>query len=294
MKAVSGTLMRSIEASVIQLGQADSWSLMKRAGKALADAAKDLSFETHGSFFAVLAGKGNNAGDGFVAAKELYEFGFPVRIFHTSPASEFKGDALRAWNELPPEIERRTELHAADLADAIVIDALLVKIEGRARGAEYVSTVVGCYKEAVEAWQRGEFAKAGIEDKIADWNERLSRVFNRGFWDGYYLGQRLGEWNHVYGSQATRKKVYAAKCTNFFKNLSVAEFTVEAVEAIREGQDLLVTGETTGVYECKASGMRDADGKPTQKVKQGEVFSLKTSKLLHRGDKLFLWEEVNG
>ena len=170
----------------------------------------------------------------------------------------------------------------------------VLKIEGRARGAEYVSTVVGCYKEAVEAWQRGEFAQAGIEEKIADWNERLSRVFNRGFWDGYYLGQRLGEWNHVYGSQATRKKVYAAKCTNFFKNLSVAEFTVEAVEAIREGQDLLVTGETTGVYECKASGMRDADGKPTQTVKKGEVFSLKTSKLLHRGDKLFLWEEVNG
>ena len=123
MKAVSGTLMRSIEASAIQLGQVDSWSLMKRAGEALAGEA--AQFCDRGAFFAVLAGKGNNAGDGFVAAKELYESGFAVRIFHTSPASEFKGDALRAWNELPPEIERRTELHAADLADAIVIDALL-------------------------------------------------------------------------------------------------------------------------------------------------------------------------
>ena len=203
-------------------------------------------------------------------------------------------------SDLELEVDNQYIMSPKDLKTIHFLNKMLnagvrvLKIEGRARGAEYVSTVVGCYKEAVEAWQRGEFAQAGIEEKIADWNERLSRVFNRGFWDGYYLGQRLGEWNHVYGSQATRKKVYAAKCTNFFKNLSVAEFTVEAVEAIREGQDLLVTGETTGVYECKASGMRDADGKPTQTVKKGEVFSLKTSKLLHRGDKLFLWEEVNG
>jgi len=167
----------------------------------------------------------------------------------------------------------------------------VLKIEGRARGAEYVDTVVRCYREAVEAWQRGDYSNdAVIEPKIANWNERLSRVFNRGFWDGYYQGQRLGEWNHHYGSQATRTKVYAAKCTNFFKQLSVAEFTVEAVEAIEEGQQLLVTGETTGVYECQATGMRDASGKPTKRVQQGEVFSIKTEKLLHRGDKLFIWE----
>ena len=167
----------------------------------------------------------------------------------------------------------------------------VLKIEGRARGAEYVDTVVRCYREAVEAWYNGEWANGeGIEAKIADWNERLSRVFNRGFWDGYYLGQRLGEWNHHYGSRATRTKVYAAKCTNFFKQLSVAEFVVEAVDAIREGQHLLVTGETTGVYECDAQGLRDADGRPTTEVKQGEFFSIKTDKLLHRGDKLFIWE----
>ena len=170
----------------------------------------------------------------------------------------------------------------------------VLKIEGRARGAEYVDTVVRCYREAVEAWQRGEYADdAIIAPKIADWDERLSRVFNRGFWDGYYQGQRLGEWNHHYGSQATRKKVYAAKCTNFFKQLSVAEFLVEAVEAIREGQDLLITGETTGVYECVAQGLRNAEGQPTNIVRQGEYFSLKTDKLIHRGDKLFLWEQEN-
>ena len=125
MKAVSGTLMRSIEAAAIQQGLVDSWTLMTRAGEALVEAVESFDIFGHGSFFAVLAGKGNNAGDGFVAAKLLYEHGFTVRIFHTSPASEFKGDALRAWNELPPEIERRQELHAADLKNAIVIDALL-------------------------------------------------------------------------------------------------------------------------------------------------------------------------
>lgn len=167
----------------------------------------------------------------------------------------------------------------------------VLKIEGRARGAEYVSTVVSCYREAVEAWQRGEYAdNAVIEPKIADWNERLSRVFNRGFWDGYYQGQRLGEWTHEYGNKATRKKLYAAKCTNFFKQLSVAEFVVEAVDAIREGDELLITGATTGVYECTAMDLHDANGRPTKQVKQGEFFSLKTNKTIHRGDKLYLWQ----
>lgn len=176
-----------------------------------------------------------------------------------------------------------------------VLDAgvRVLKIEGRARGPEYVATVVRCYKEAVEAWQRGEWSEnEAIEQKIAEWNERLSKVFNRGFWDGYYQGQRLGEWNHVYGSQATRRKVYAGKCTNFFKNLSVAEFVLEAVEGISEGQELLLTGETTGVYEFKAIGLRDTNGNPTERVAQGTYFSLKTDRVVRRGDKLFLWERV--
>ena len=169
----------------------------------------------------------------------------------------------------------------------------VLKIEGRARGAEYVDTVVRCYREAVEAWQRGEYADdAVIEPKIADWNERLSRVFNRGFWDGYYQGQKLGEWTHSYGNKATRKKIYAAKCTNFFKNLSVAEFIVEAVDAIEEGQDLLITGETTGVYECQAHNMHDAAGQPTNRVTKGQYFAIKTDTLIRRGDKLYLWEKA--
>ena len=123
MKAVSGTHIRSMEAAAIQRGLVDSWSLMTRAGEALAREAE--VFRGCGTFYAVLAGKGNNAGDGFVAAKSLFERGYPVRIFHVCPGSDYKGDALRAWNELPPEIERRQELHATDLAGAVVIDALL-------------------------------------------------------------------------------------------------------------------------------------------------------------------------
>lgn len=168
----------------------------------------------------------------------------------------------------------------------------VLKIEGRARGAEYVSTVVKCYKEAVEAWYNGEWTNGEkIEPKIADWNERLSRVFNRGFWDGYYQGQKLGEWTHSYGNKATRKKVYAAKCTNFFKNLSVAEFIVEAVDAIEEGQQILITGETTGVYETTVHDMHDNKGQLTQRVAKGQYFAIKTDTLIRRGDKLYLWEK---
>lgn len=167
----------------------------------------------------------------------------------------------------------------------------VLKIEGRARGAEYVKTVVGCYKEAVEAWKNGEYATDEmILPKIEDWNERLSRVFNRGFWDGYYQGQRLGEWSHSYGSQATRTKVYAGKCTNFFKNLSVAEFGLEAVAEIREGDELLVTGETTGAYELVAHEIHGPKGELTDCVTKGQLFALKTDRVLRRGDKLFLMQ----
>jgi len=162
----------------------------------------------------------------------------------------------------------------------------VLKIEGRARGAEYVSTVVGCYKEAVEAYLNGDYENDDIiENKIRSWDERLKRVFNRGFWDGYYLGQRLGEWTHSYGSRATRTKVYVGRCTNFFKQVSVAEFTVESA-FFEEGDELLVTGETTGAYEQTAEGLR-VDEKPAQKAEKGQVCSLKTSQTLHRGDKLY-------
>lgn len=167
----------------------------------------------------------------------------------------------------------------------------VLKIEGRARGAEYVSTVVRCYREAVQAWRNGDYEDDNrILPKLAAWDERLCQVFNRGFWDGYYQGQRLGEWTHTYGNLATRKKIYAAKCTNFFKNLSVAEFMLEAVDSITNNQDILITGATTGLYESNTQGIRNAAGQPADCIRKGEFFSIKTDKLIHRGDKLYIWE----
>ena len=198
-------------------------------------------------------------------------------------------------SDLELEVDNQYIMSPKDLKTIHFLNTMLdagvrvLKIEGRARGAEYVQTVVSCYREAVEAWQRGDYADdAIILPRIEDWNTRLARVFNRGFWDGYYQGQHLGEWTHSYGSKATRKKVFAGKCTNFFKNIGVAEFFIEATDAIREGDELLVTGETTGAYEVIAHDMRNAKGDPKEVIQKGAYFSLKTDKPLHRGDKLFV------
>ena len=155
------------------------------------------------------------------------------------------------------------------------------KIEGRARGAEYVKAVVSCYNEAIEAHLSNTFT----DEKVADWDVRLSKVFNRGFWDGYYLGQRLGEWSHNYGSKATHKKVYIGKCTNFFQKIGVAEFLLEA-QTLSVGDEILVTGETTGAYEDVVEEVR-VDLKPVEIVEKGTYFSIKTKDVVRRNDKLF-------
>ena len=155
------------------------------------------------------------------------------------------------------------------------------KIEGRARGAEYVKAVVSCYNEAIEAHLNNEFT----DEKVADWDVRLAKVFNRGFWDGYYLGQRLGEWSHNYGSKATHKKVYIGKCTNYFQKIGVAEFLLEA-QTISVGDEILVTGETTGAYEDVVEEVR-VDLKPVETVEKGTYFSIKTKDVVRRNDKLF-------
>ena len=154
------------------------------------------------------------------------------------------------------------------------------KIEGRARGPEYVNTVVRCYDEALRAICEGE----NYSERIVEWEERLARVFNRGFWDGYYLGQRLGEWNDKYGSKATRTKVYVGKCTNYFKKLGVAEFQVES-QSINVGDEFLITGKTTGALEGVISEMR-VDDKAVESVAKGTFFSMECD-LLRRGDKLY-------
>lgn len=207
-------------------------------------------------------------------------------------------------SDLELEVDNQYIMSPKDLKTIHFIGKMLdagvrvLKIEGRARGAEYVKTVVTCYKEAIEAWENGEFPTPecpqvtdSLQTKLVDWDERLARVFNRGFWDGYYQGQRLGEWTTEYGSRATRKKVFAGKCTNFFKNISVAEFYLEAVPSIEDGDELLVTGETTGAYELIAKDLHDQAGMRVQKIEKGQLFAVKTDKTIHRGDKLYLLSE---
>lgn len=155
------------------------------------------------------------------------------------------------------------------------------KIEGRARGPEYVKTVVSCYREAIETYLNGTYS----QEKIDNWNTRLAKVFNRGFWDGYYLGQRLGEWSAAYGSKATHKKVYVGKCTNYFQKIGVAEFLIEAQD-LNLHDEILVTGETTGAYEDVVDEVR-VDLLPVDHVEKGTYCSIKTKEVVRRNDKLY-------
>jgi len=157
----------------------------------------------------------------------------------------------------------------------------VLKIEGRARSPEYVKTTVECYREAVDAC----FDDTFTEEKIQNWNERLATVFNRGFWDGYYLGQRLGEWSTSYGSQATKRKIYVGKCTNFFTNIQVAEFKLET-KNLKTGDEIIVTGPTTGVIQTTVEEIR-VDLKPVDQALKGEVISVPFDVKLRRNDKLY-------
>ena len=165
----------------------------------------------------------------------------------------------------------------------------VLKIEGRGRSADYVKTVVECYKEAVQAVADGTYT----QEKIAAWTERLSTVFNRGFWDGYYLGRKMGEWSERYGSQATENKVYLGKVTNYYNRPQVAEMRIETAESLKQGDDLMVIGQTTGVYRATVEELRLGDtAQPVPEVHQGDVFSVKTTEILHRGDKLYRVDKV--
>ena len=170
------------------------------------------------------------------------------------------------------------------------------KIEGRARGPEYVDTVVRCYREAINAVLHDEeLSDNSSERKFTEeakdaWDERLARVFNRGFWDGYYQGQTLGEWNDSYGSKATEKKVYCAKTIKYFSKIGVAEFQVEAHE-IKVGDKLLITGPTTGAMYLDCNEIR-YDLKPVQTAKKGWRISIAVPDKVRPSDKLFILESV--
>ena len=165
-----------------------------------------------------------------------------------------------------------------------IIDAgvSVLKIEGRARSCEYVKTVVECYDQALNSCFDGTYNR----EKIDGWKKRLETVFNRGFWDGYYMGQRLGEWSEVYGSRATKTKVYLGKVLNFFSKINVAEIKLETAEELNVGDEILITGTTTGALQQTVDEIRE-DLKPVQKVVQGSLFSIKTNDVVRRGDKLY-------
>lgn len=185
------------------------------------------------------------------------------------------------------EIDNKYIMSPKDLKTVRFIDRMMksgvrvFKIEGRARGAEYVCTVVKCYKEAIASVLDGTFT----EDKKDAWDERLATVFNRGFWDGYYQGQTMGEWNRHYGSNATEKKVYVGRGVKYYSKLGVAEFTVDAAE-FSVGDKLLITGPTTGVIYLDATEIR-YDLMSVDTAHQGEHVSIPVPDKIRPSDKLF-------
>lgn len=186
------------------------------------------------------------------------------------------------------EVDNKYVMSPKDLKTIRFMDEMMeagvrvFKIEGRARGPEYVKTVVECYREAIDSYLDGTLT----EEKKDEWDERLRTVFNRGFWNGYYLGQRLGEWTRHYGSNATERKIYAGKGIRYFSNIGVAEFLVEAAE-LHVGDKLLITGHTTGAMYVTLDEAR-VNLKPVDIVKKGAHVSFKVPDRIRPNDKLYI------
>lgn len=185
------------------------------------------------------------------------------------------------------EVDHQYIMSPRDLCTIGFVDKIMqagvqvFKIEGRGRGPDYVKTTTACYKEAVEAIQEGSYTK----EKVDEWTRRLRGVFNRGFWDGYYLGRTMGEWSERYGSQATRQKHYIGRVTNYFSRLEVAEITMET-GSFSAGDILMITGPTTGVLEIEPKEIRVEDN-IVPATHKGDQCSVKVPELVRRGDKVF-------
>ncbi len=179
------------------------------------------------------------------------------------------------------------DLKTLDFLDRILDAGVRVlKIEGRGRSPEYVKVVTRVYKQAVQAYLDGSWN----EEKLEAWNKQLKSVYNRGFWDGYYLGQKVGEWTKKYGSQATTRKVFVGTVTNYFKNIGVAEIKIETGE-LHLKDNIYIMGQTTGVYEDCLEEIR-VDMQKTDKAIKGELCSIPTKRLVRRSDKVYVVEEV--
>lgn len=185
------------------------------------------------------------------------------------------------------EIDNEYIMSPKDLSTINFIDKLLdagvkvLKIEGRARPPEYVKIVTECYKQAVNAVYEGAYT----QNKISEWTERLSSVFNRGFWDGYYLGRKLGEWSKEYGSKATKQKEFIGVARNWFSNIEVGEFEIQT-GALEIGDEILITGPTTGVIQTYITELR-VNQLPVSKVSKGQIISMPVNEKVRRADKLY-------
>ena len=185
------------------------------------------------------------------------------------------------------EIDNEYIMSAADLCTIDFLDKVIaagvsvLKIEGRGRAADYVFTTTQCYREAIDAYYDGTFSA----EKVADWKERLSTVFNRGFWDGYYLGRKMGEWSDEPGSKATKRKVYIGKGMKYYENAGIGEFLIEA-QNVKVGDELIITGPTTGVVELHLESLR-VDDEPAEVAKRGATITFPLNEKIRPSDKLY-------
>lgn len=208
------------------------------------------------------------------ACTQICRRGYEVKDLET-------GDMLNVDNKYIMSPKDLKTIHFLDrLVDAGV---RVFKIEGRARGPEYVATAVECYSEALQAICDGTFNA----EAVAVWDGRLAKIFNRGFWDGYYLGRRLGEWSGKYGSSATRVKEYVAKGVKWFSRLGVGEFLMEGHE-LHVGDEIIITGPTTGAMMITIDELR-VDGKIAEKAVKGDSISIRVPGKIRPADRLFRW-----
>jgi putative protease len=189
------------------------------------------------------------------------------------------------------EIDNEYIMSAKDLCTIDFIDKIIdagvtvLKIEGRGRSADYVHVVTTCYNEAIEAYLEGTYN----QEKVADWKERLATVFNRGFWDGYYLGKKMGEWSNEYGSKATKQKTYIGRGLKYFEKAQVGEFQLDS-HTLKVGDEVMITGPTTGYVETIISEIR-VENQVTEAVKKGDVFSFPIDIKIRPSDKLYKLHE---
>lgn len=192
------------------------------------------------------------------------------------------------------DIDNQYIMSPKDLCTISFLDQIIgagprvLKIEGRARPPEYVETVSRCYSEAAAAVVDGTFG----QEKVAAWMSRLETVFNRGFWNGYYLGQRLGEWTTTYGSAASKRKILLGKVTNYFAKQRVAEIKLETAD-LNIGDELIITGPTTGLVRETVTELRESSGNAVTAVSKGELCSIKTAEPVRRSDKVFRWVDAS-